>query len=1175
MVNLRHLLPTLCAALLAAWLVGRPAAAVGFSGAETSEVRTGVWAPILRSADARSSPAGLFREERIREGAPAPSGRGQTTWSPLPALDSYTSPALSAHSDGRIYAVAVAFNGLVAYTSTGVPDGWGPWKILGPEPGTIPLDPAFYADPKTPPVLVRDGNTLRLFVRGRDDNLYETHKVHTGDWSDWKAFTTDGRVRGRISVAITDADGSSTIHVLHASEDRTVEYRSFDPQGTQVGPVHLWKDAWEGTVATDGVNEVWVVIRTDTRRLLVEKKNRPWSSPWHPVTSRLADGNQGEIVDLSNMVFFAGAYHVAYSARYRCDDVSPIYCRALFHTRIRAGLSDDGYIRTLAFYSTSQSHPQATLLVYRNRLVMAYRDEQGWVRYARWDSADPTTPWVPTPGEKVASGRTYHRPALATFDTGLPSRWALTRSANDEFGNDLIAAITTPTDEIAAINFSRAVFKQYLEAIGVQVAYTLDDPPPTAAAFRDRLYLFLMGRDRNVWFKSSRDGQTWDARWTELGGSFGNTAIPKSPAAAVFNGKLYVFIIHWDDGQIHVRSSPDGRSWSSWAVAHPLPNNLGASTGPIATVFRGRLHLFVLASDGRVYTAATADGAQWSSWSQLPALPQGLRHEPAGTLGGVQAFGDRLYLFTRIARPPSGGTGSYETKIWYIRSETDGDWSGSGWQDLGIHSPSDPEALVFQGKLHVFVRDRWNTMWANRLDATWSGWTRFPGASGASGLTPSGPTGAVFQNRLHLFVRGMDYEILGNVSGDGVNWPGWQPNPPDAPSRYGPFQPEVENLPGFTEAGYAFWMLPHWMMGHIMEDYVASTPAGEHQDCALDLLMRAGAHVSGKYQEFTQAHRYPVWIDFNAGARIWCGDHINYRNTYRNGVWDEIGHTLAGAIGIYDGAQNPKPWQSLEPGIPQAAVQEALTIFGQPCPSGQDASGRPRGFTRPYGCTSRQHSWMYPLIEYFSNGDQLRSWIADDRAMGQTEVERELLGQKYDWIRRYIFRGVEFRSHGEPWVPPANDVITRATVIQDAPFIWVQDVETASLDPDEPTPACGNGRPSRAVWFRHVPPEDSILTASTDGSDFDTVLAAWTERSGALVALTCNDDVEPGDRTSEVTVVAQAGVPVYFQVASPPEGAEQRGTRELDRPQGTRLVFQLEARGKPRSWSLYLPFLVR
>jgi hypothetical protein len=82
--------------------------------------------------------------------------------------------------------------------------------------------------------------------------------------------------------------------------------------------------------------------------------------------------------------------------------------------------------------------------------------------------------------------------------------------------------------------------------------------------------------------------------------------------------------------------------------------------------------------------------------------------------------------------------------------------------------------------------------------------------------------------------------------------------------------------------------------------------------------------------------------------------------------------------------------------------------------------GRCRGFTGHagnYDAGSRQHSFIYAAYYYFSDGDQLRLWAQQDLSVGD-----DLLKRKYDWIRQYIFRGVEFKRDNEPLVsrPPCT-----------------------------------------------------------------------------------------------------------------------------------------------------------
>ncbi|MBW2307020.1 MAG: hypothetical protein JRG73_08810 [Deltaproteobacteria bacterium] len=405
--------------------------------------------------------------------------QNQTLWSQLPDIDSSTSPVIFGHSDGSLHAVGIAFNGIAAYTSTSTPGGWGPWQIIGPQPTGQLGDPAFYTNPDTRPVLIQDGNTLYLLVRGHNDNLYETHKTGGGNWSSWQQLTTDGPVRGRLSVALTRPAvpveiNERYIHVLYKSVDTTVEYRRFlisAAPWTQSGTAEQWSNAVEGTIGTDGTNQLLAVIRGNDRKLLVQKKLYPWNATWKHVFWLTAEGDQGDFFDISSVVYLGGAFHVVYAKKFRPDDVSPVYTHQLQHFRIPLGQQESGYFITSYDPQVTDpdgnpiaySHPQTELIVYRNKLVMAYRDPWGWIRYARWDNAGPFGPWI---GGGIIDGsrRTEHRPALGVLDRRpfiTPNAaWA---AAN--FGHDLFAAITDiTTDAIMFVNFSRAIFTKEIDA---------------------------------------------------------------------------------------------------------------------------------------------------------------------------------------------------------------------------------------------------------------------------------------------------------------------------------------------------------------------------------------------------------------------------------------------------------------------------------------------------------------------------------------------------------------------------------------------------------------------------------------------------------------------------------------------------------------------------------------
>jgi hypothetical protein len=81
---------------------------------------------------------------------------------------------------------------------------------------------------------------------------------------------------------------------------------------------------------------------------------------------------------------------------------------------------------------------------------------------------------------------------------------------------------------------------------------------------------------------------------------------------------------------------------------------------------------------------------------------------------------------------------------------------------------------------------------------------------------------------------------------------------------------------------------------------------------------------------------------------------------------------------------------------------------------------------------------------------------------------------------------------------------------------------TCSQQPPEPPPS---------TWFRFVAPTDGTVVITTEGSDYDTVLALFTGECGTLSFVVCDDDGGVG-RTSFIRADVSAGV-TYTLVATP------------------------------------------
>ena len=119
---------------------------------------------------------------------------------------------------------------------------------------------------------------------------------------------------------------------------------------------------------------------------------------------------------------------------------------------------------------------------------------------------------------------------------------------------------------------------------------------------------------------------------------------------------------------------------------------------------------------------------------------------------------------------------------------------------------------------------------------------------------------------------------------------------------------------------------------------------------------------------------------------------------------------------------------------------------------------------------------------------------------------------------------------------PPNDLCDQATVISSLPFTDSLDTTGATESVTDPVQTCtGSSTNSDSLWYTMTAPNDGILTVDTCGSDYDTVLSAYSGTCGALSAVACDDDVGANDATcgstqSRISVAVFAGQPYMIEV---------------------------------------------
>lgn len=180
-----------------------------------------------------------------------------------------------------------------------------------------------------------------------------------------------------------------------------------------------------------------------------------------------------------------------------------------------------------------------------------------------------------------------------------------------------------------------------------------------------------------------------------------------------------------------------------------------------------------------------------------------------------------------------------------------------------------------------------------------------------------------------------------------------------------------------------------------------------------------------------------------------------------------------------------------------------------------------------------------PLIDVFRSSNGLPVALPEADFLWQSNTEAGLVvyaGTNY--LVRVAADNAKGVNHGGASIhvvmpaPPPNDLRTNALVLTGFRSRVAGNTYAASSEPGEPVHA-GVGA-GRSVWYVWTAPTNTgwgahPLTATTAGSDFDTVLAVYTNnRAGGLDLVVANDNVSPFEHYSRVTFVPQPAQTYFF-----------------------------------------------
>jgi hypothetical protein len=133
--------------------------------------------------------------------------------------------------------------------------------------------------------------------------------------------------------------------------------------------------------------------------------------------------------------------------------------------------------------------------------------------------------------------------------------------------------------------------------------------------------------------------------------------------------------------------------------------------------------------------------------------------------------------------------------------------------------------------------------------------------------------------------------------------------------------------------------------------------------------------------------------------------------------------------------------------------------------------------------------------------------------------------------------------------PPPNDDFANARAVASGPFSETVDASGATVEPGEPTPACGFGQLAGTIWYAFTPTQSGSYSAST--GSFAQIAAYTGSQLSSLSQIGCGT-------SAPLTFHADAGTTYYFQVGGL---SSQRGV----------LGFRLDLAPPPAAGFFYSP----
>jgi len=206
------------------------------------------------------------------------------------------------------------------------------------------------------------------------------------------------------------------------------------------------------------------------------------------------------------------------------------------------------------------------------------------------------------------------------------------------------------------------------------------------------------------------------------------------------------------------------------------------------------------------------------------------------------------------------------------------------------------------------------------------------------------------------------------------------------------------------------------------------------------------------------------------------------------------------------------PWEAIDGTLPDVPIN-ALAI-------------NPRNTSMVYAGSD---------VGIFESLDRGSTWRVANENLATTIVNRLVFRTGTSELYAFTFGRGAYRVDVGDRSPPENDLRSAAKVVVLAPeFHDAIDIRSASIAADDPIVSCGSAlvpTQTRSVWYRLDGATSGRVSVTTEGSNFDTVVAALAaDAAGGLKEIECNDDSVAALGPSTLVFDAAAGTTYYIEV---------------------------------------------